>query len=558
MIDHDRIGARAETLEVLLRARGAAQLPHPGGTLLAHLKRTARRLETWDARPELILAGLCHAAYGTQGFPTPLFCVSERGLLRSHIGDEAEAIVYAYCADDRTESPSARTRLRDRFTGDEWVPAGWLGDALAELTAANELDIVEHAALGASELRASGMWAAACVARLTQASGAAVQAAACASGLWSSEPTAGGDREIAYRDLGASGARVVLWHGGAPPELTWSRQHVLSNTLSLRIPWRRGFAPSADASHQDWEADARDLLRIMPGRVHVVAHSYGALSALVAAANAPARFASLTLIEPPLWSVAADEPAVQRLVALSHAFVRGDRDAREGFLALAAMPSESSHRPLFPLFPSQHAGQEGAELLHHARGDLVTPVELDPGDLVSGLAPELAQPHRGIERQQRVAASVRLEDRQRAALRHSRRPHLLREQRARQQDESRERVRAAQRDVAAEHGALRKAAQHDLLIGDRKAQLGFPQQRFDRCMCRAEAFGFLERAVARFAPELRPLPCCEVDVPPRTSARPVLRQRQQRLGEHEARAARHLKNAPQGHEVIAAGAEAVQ
>src|SRR4051794_20282115 len=101
----------------LLVGRGAERMLHPGGTLLAHLQRTARRLETWGAEPDLITAGLCHAAYGTQGFRTPLLQRSERQLLRAHIGDEAEAIVYAYCASERTDSPGG-CALRDRFTGE--------------------------------------------------------------------------------------------------------------------------------------------------------------------------------------------------------------------------------------------------------------------------------------------------------------------------------------------------------------------------------------------------------------------------------------------------------
>lgn len=54
-----------------LRELGAEDIPHPGGTLLAHLRRVRTRLASWDARPALQLAGLCHAFYGTDGFPTP-------------------------------------------------------------------------------------------------------------------------------------------------------------------------------------------------------------------------------------------------------------------------------------------------------------------------------------------------------------------------------------------------------------------------------------------------------------------------------------------------------
>jgi pimeloyl-ACP methyl ester carboxylesterase len=130
----------------------------------------------------------------------------------------------------------------------------------------------------------------------------------------------------------------VLWHGGAGPELTWSRQSALSASLELRIPWRRGFAPSTAALRQDWEADTRDLLRVMPDRAHVVAHSYAGVSALRAATLAPERFGSLTVIEPPLWSFAPDDVELQQIAGLGRAFANGAPEARAAFLALAALP----------------------------------------------------------------------------------------------------------------------------------------------------------------------------------------------------------------------------
>ncbi|MEU2592432.1 DUF6817 domain-containing protein [Streptomyces albidoflavus] len=56
----------------LLGERGAGRLPHPGGDLATHLRRVHSQLATWGARPALRLAGLCHAFYGTDGFPTAL------------------------------------------------------------------------------------------------------------------------------------------------------------------------------------------------------------------------------------------------------------------------------------------------------------------------------------------------------------------------------------------------------------------------------------------------------------------------------------------------------
>lgn len=62
--------AAADQAIALLRKLGAADIAHPGGTLVAHLQRVQRQLAEWGARPALQLAGLCHAFYGTDGFPT--------------------------------------------------------------------------------------------------------------------------------------------------------------------------------------------------------------------------------------------------------------------------------------------------------------------------------------------------------------------------------------------------------------------------------------------------------------------------------------------------------
>ncbi|MGW2822481.1 VOC family protein [Streptomyces sp. NPDC001443] len=136
-------------VEEFLSARGADRTPHPGGTLLEHLRRVARRLSTWEAEPAVRLAGLCHAAYGTDGFDGSLLDLSEREMLAELIGERAEALVYAYAGCDRS---AVYPRLgnghpvvfRDRFTGREHTPTEADLRAVVEITAANELDVLAH------------------------------------------------------------------------------------------------------------------------------------------------------------------------------------------------------------------------------------------------------------------------------------------------------------------------------------------------------------------------------------------------------------------------------
>ncbi|MFG2329097.1 DUF6817 domain-containing protein [Streptomyces sp. NPDC048604] len=139
------MGSRSAAVE-LLRSCGAESIDHPGGTLLAHLERVESRLASWGARESLRLAGLCHAFYGTDGFAQVLLPLERRAVLREAIGEQAEELVHFYASCDREFSyagladPSGR--FRNRFTGEEYAPSARQRADFAELTAANELDVL--------------------------------------------------------------------------------------------------------------------------------------------------------------------------------------------------------------------------------------------------------------------------------------------------------------------------------------------------------------------------------------------------------------------------------
>jgi hypothetical protein len=144
-----------ERAEELLTDTGAGAIPHPGGTLLAHLRRIRALLESWGAPEDVQLAGLCHATYGTDGFGTALLLLDERPRLVAAIGAEAEALVYLYGSCDRRATypllGEASVVFTDRFTGTTLTPAPALTSAFVEITAANELDVVRHNADIAAE-----------------------------------------------------------------------------------------------------------------------------------------------------------------------------------------------------------------------------------------------------------------------------------------------------------------------------------------------------------------------------------------------------------------------
>jgi catechol 2,3-dioxygenase-like lactoylglutathione lyase family enzyme len=131
----------------LLSERGAGQVAHSGGTLLEHLRRVYCRLVEYEAGRTVRLAGLCHAAYGTDGFAQRLLADEEAPLLITIIGSEAEGLVRLYADCDRAlvyagldEDPVVYVA---RSTGARHVLSAPLTRRLVELIAADEMDVAE-------------------------------------------------------------------------------------------------------------------------------------------------------------------------------------------------------------------------------------------------------------------------------------------------------------------------------------------------------------------------------------------------------------------------------
>jgi hypothetical protein len=122
-------------------------VPHLRTTLFEHLVGTAALLDDWGCGETVALAGLCHAAYGTDGFATSLFGLDERGVLTEVVGPEVEAVVYLYDACDRHPTYSGLDRpgpIRyfDRFTGASFELTDEQGRPFVDLSLANELEIL--------------------------------------------------------------------------------------------------------------------------------------------------------------------------------------------------------------------------------------------------------------------------------------------------------------------------------------------------------------------------------------------------------------------------------
>ena len=136
-----------QTVKVWLREHGAEAIDHPGGTLYAHLGRVHDRLGALGHDPQVQLAGLAHAVYGTDGFDLTLLAVTDRAVLRGLVGDRAEELVYLYGACERsrtwTSLPDTR-QVWDRFTGGPRTLSPEQIRPFVDLSIVNELDVAEQ------------------------------------------------------------------------------------------------------------------------------------------------------------------------------------------------------------------------------------------------------------------------------------------------------------------------------------------------------------------------------------------------------------------------------
>ncbi|MQA93072.1 MAG: alpha/beta fold hydrolase, partial [Gemmatimonas sp.] len=95
-----------------------------------------------------------------------------------------------------------------------------------------------------------------------------------------------------------SGPTVVLIHGGVlGGREAWRAQRPLTERWTLLAPDRPGHGMSPDA-RQDFEPEATLVAdQLLGAPVHVVGYSYGAIVAMLAAAQRPHGVRTLTVVE---------------------------------------------------------------------------------------------------------------------------------------------------------------------------------------------------------------------------------------------------------------------
>ncbi|TMK97052.1 MAG: alpha/beta hydrolase [Actinobacteria bacterium] len=140
------------------------------------------------------------------------------------------------------------------------------------------------------------------------------------------------------------GPEILLVHGGASALTTWGALAPLGARWTLALLHRRGYPPSPPppGGRQDWAIDAADVASQLTAPVHLAAHSYGVVGALIAAAQAPQHVRSLTLIEPPLFYLVPGDEEVARLERMGNEVLLeglgADAATLREFLRLAGAP----------------------------------------------------------------------------------------------------------------------------------------------------------------------------------------------------------------------------
>jgi pimeloyl-ACP methyl ester carboxylesterase len=95
------------------------------------------------------------------------------------------------------------------------------------------------------------------------------------------------------------GPPVVFVHGSVVgADLTWRRQQALAERWTLVTANRPGFGASPALQRGDFELEAPMFAELLGDGAHLVGHSYGAVIALLAAAQRPQAVLSLTVSEP--------------------------------------------------------------------------------------------------------------------------------------------------------------------------------------------------------------------------------------------------------------------
>jgi pimeloyl-ACP methyl ester carboxylesterase len=178
------------------------------------------------------------------------------------------------------------------------------------------------------------------------------------------------------------GERVVLVHGGTPGggADAFAAQRPLEQRWHLVLPDRPGHGQSPRRGREDFDRDADLLTPLLGEKAHLVGHSYGAIVALYMAARRPGAVGSLTLIEPPAFCFAAEDPVVAAMARANRELFESPPDdpvvTMRSFFSLVGIdvqipdPAPEGFLPIAQAFAEDFANIRGPD-----------EAQIDPSDL---------------------------------------------------------------------------------------------------------------------------------------------------------------------------------
>jgi pimeloyl-ACP methyl ester carboxylesterase len=131
-------------------------------------------------------------------------------------------------------------------------------------------------------------------------------------------------------------------------EDAWAQQRELADHYRLYVVDRSGHGQTPDTGRFGFAEQADDIADVLGESTHLVGSSFGAVLALMVAEREAHRIRSLTVIEPPAWSLARGDPAVEEQLigssmTASEAARLGPDAAFSKFLeGIGAEPEESA------------------------------------------------------------------------------------------------------------------------------------------------------------------------------------------------------------------------
>jgi pimeloyl-ACP methyl ester carboxylesterase len=153
------------------------------------------------------------------------------------------------------------------------------------------------------------------------------------------------------------GPRLVLVHGSVTNgSVSWIEQRTLAERFTLVVVDRPGYAPNPPLQRIDFEQQATEVAALLEKGDHLVAHSYGGVVSLLAAALRPELLRSLTVAEPPAFGLARGDQAVEDFLVRFYEAPTEPRAYLEFFLPLVGSRQQLPD----PLPPALEAGARAA------------------------------------------------------------------------------------------------------------------------------------------------------------------------------------------------------